>query len=68
MKGWTIDGFEPKNNGLNIEYTKIHAQTVNKKGKIMTKSLVISNQSSIIMTVLIIDYHFSSDQPAVVAS
>ena len=51
IKGCKNDDFEPYDNGLNIKYNQINAQTVlSQKGKIMTKSSVITNQLSITMT------------------
>ena len=38
-----------------------HSQTVSQKGKIMTKSSLITNQLSVKMAGLIIDYLFSPD-------
>ena len=49
-----------------IKYTVTHSKSHAQTGKIMTKSSVITNRLSITMAGLIIDYLFSSDEPALI--
>ena len=49
-----------------IQLYMSHAQTDRQTGKIMTISSVITNRLSITMAGLIIDYLFSSDEPALI--